>query len=387
MKQPLFWLLLSVMTVGFSQTAAITNVTAAQRTDGSKIVDIYYDLAPDTLFNLYRVTVEISMDGGSTFSESRFVTGDAGDGITAGTEKHIEWNLGAEYNDVFNNQTQVKVIATGRFIQVNFPFVVVPSGSFNYSVTGNSVNIPYDFEIMKYEVTNADYVQYLLTALSDNNIYLNGDEIRGFYSGDNEINPGDYRLLSMGNSRISWNGTTFIVEEGYGNHPVTGVTWVGAEAFAKYFGLRLPSSEEWEKTARGINNWNEPLGLGQNDSTATNFWNSGDPFDNGTTPVGYYDGTNYNGYQTLDSQSDYGAYDMAGNVSEWTSTPSIYNNGDSFIRRGGTWRWNVWDASFTRWDEPWFENNEDIQGFRCVRDISAARAQWLLEKQRRQQNK
>ncbi|MFQ6614974.1 MAG: formylglycine-generating enzyme family protein, partial [Fidelibacterota bacterium] len=213
------------------------------------------------------------------------------------------------------------------------------------------------------------------------------DDIRGFFQGEGLITPGDYRYIGMGASRISWNGTTFIVEEGYGNHPVTGVTLIGAQSFAKHYGLRLPTSEEWEKAARGINDWTYPLGLGQNDSTATNFWNSGDPFDNGTTPVGFYNGSVQNGYQTLDSPSDYGAYDMAGNVSEWTQTPAINNPDANYIRRGGTWRWNVWDANFTRWDEPWFDNVEDTQGFRCVRDISTARAQWLLEKQRRRQAK
>ncbi|RMF07382.1 MAG: hypothetical protein D6762_07665 [Candidatus Neomarinimicrobiota bacterium] len=173
-----------------------------------------------------------------------------------------------------------------------------------------------------------------------------------------------------------------MVEEGYGNHPVTGITWVGATSFANYYGLRLPTSEEWEKTARGINDWSYWNGLGMADSNATNFLNSGDPFDNGTTPVGFYDGTLHGTYQTQDAPSDYGAYDMDGNVAEWTSTPSSRND-RSFIRRGGCWQWENWDARYTRWDEPWFEEQNPTNGFRCVRDISTARAQWLKEKLRR----
>ncbi|MCH8011896.1 MAG: hypothetical protein IIA61_08130 [Candidatus Marinimicrobia bacterium] len=36
------------ITVGFSQAASVTNVTATQRTDGSKMVYITYDLAEET---------------------------------------------------------------------------------------------------------------------------------------------------------------------------------------------------------------------------------------------------------------------------------------------------------------------------------------------------
>jgi hypothetical protein len=53
----------------FSQQAEVTNIQAAQRTDGSQIVDITYDLSEDEVFEIFVITVEISLDGGTSSSE------------------------------------------------------------------------------------------------------------------------------------------------------------------------------------------------------------------------------------------------------------------------------------------------------------------------------
>ena len=38
----------------FSQQAEVTNIQAAQRTDGSQIVDITYDITPDAIFTYFK---------------------------------------------------------------------------------------------------------------------------------------------------------------------------------------------------------------------------------------------------------------------------------------------------------------------------------------------
>ena len=49
-----------------AQQAEVTNVTVAQRTDGSKIVDITYDLTEDAVFPDFEISVEVSFDDGAT---------------------------------------------------------------------------------------------------------------------------------------------------------------------------------------------------------------------------------------------------------------------------------------------------------------------------------
>ena len=51
MKRIIFILTLS--TFLFTQQAEITNIQASQRTDGSQIVDITYDLLPDPVFEFF----------------------------------------------------------------------------------------------------------------------------------------------------------------------------------------------------------------------------------------------------------------------------------------------------------------------------------------------
>ena len=128
--------------------------------------------------------------------------------------------------------------------------------------------------------------------------------------------------------RINWNGTTFTVTDGYGNHPVVNVSWFGAYAFSEYYGLSLPNEFEWEKAARGILGFDYPWG-DENPVCDFNAYN-GVNFStcyNGTTPVGSF----------INSFSPYGLNDMAGNVMEWTS--SWFDNINYNLRswRGGEW--------------------------------------------------
>jgi uncharacterized protein (TIGR02145 family) len=93
----------------FAQSGSITNISADQRTDGSMLVDIYYDLNGPELPS--RIIAEASFDGGSSFTLLNQVSGDAGENITPGTSKHIVWNFGNEFPGTFSNSTKIRITA------------------------------------------------------------------------------------------------------------------------------------------------------------------------------------------------------------------------------------------------------------------------------------
>ncbi len=108
----------------------------------------------------------------------------------------------------------------------------------------------------------------------------------------------------------TWTGRDY--PEGMEDHPVTGVNWHDADAYARWVGLRLPTEEEWEKAARGPDGRVFPWGNAwRDDATRTDDPSSPQtrPL---TTPVGCFPA----------GASPYGILDLCGNVAEWTSTPA-----------------------------------------------------------------
>ncbi|MDQ1591879.1 MAG: gamma-glutamyl hercynylcysteine S-oxide synthase [Pyrinomonadaceae bacterium] len=126
-------------------------------------------------------------------------------------------------------------------------------------------------------------------------------------------------------------------------HPVAGVSWYEASAYARFKGKRLPTEAEWEKAAswdaregrKRLYAWGDDAP----DETRGNFdlrlWD--------TTPVGSFPA----------GASGYGCLDMTGNVWEWTSDPFMgyegfrahpypeysetWFDGDHRVLKGGSW--------------------------------------------------
>jgi formylglycine-generating enzyme required for sulfatase activity len=255
----------------------------------------------------------------------------------------------------------------------------VPAGEF-YFGQHEDVENTWAYEIMVTDVTASQYADFLNAAQADGYVEIVDGEVVSFYPGDSfrgvkheeRIDAGNWINIPLDDpsQRVKFDGSTFSAQPGYENHPMTMVSWFGALGYCKYYGWRLPTEMEWEKAARGTDERPFPWGEEIKRENA-NFYASRDPFEDmgsfgsRTSPVGFYNGKKYGDYQTIDSASPYGLYDMAGNVWQWTG--DVYEGMHYRFMRGGSKDTYEMDL------RAWVRNNATPTyyspgvGFRCVR--------------------
>jgi formylglycine-generating enzyme required for sulfatase activity len=160
------------------------------------------------------------------------------------------------------------------------------------------VELP-EFWIDQTPVTNAEYKRFLDANPEHPVPFVDADRVRQY----------------------NWDRQTRTFPQDKGQHPVVLVSWHDAVAYAQWAGKRLPTEQEWEKAARGVDGRVYPWGDDAPTPELCNF----DGNEGGTTPVGQY---------SPQGDSPYGCVDMAGNVWEWTA--SDYSK-DRKVLRGGSW--------------------------------------------------
>jgi formylglycine-generating enzyme len=175
-----------------------------------------------------------------------------------------------------------------------------------------------------------------------------------------------------------WNKADF--PPGKADYPVVFVSWYAAVAFCQSRGKRLPTEAEWEYAARGgLANKLFPWGDQMPEKTRVNFYESDLK---GAAKVGSY------------QPSNYGLFDMAGNVwellaDEWKLYPASTDlavnpvaGGDFFLNdsyravktrrvlRGGSFGGAPVNLLVTYRDSHSPENAGDHVGFRCARNAA-----------------
>jgi hypothetical protein len=152
-----------------------------------------------------------------------------------------------------------------------------------------------------------------------------------------------------------WSGGTF--PDGRAEHPVVGVSWQEAAAYARWAGATLPNLAQWRRAAVGASAGGFPWG--DDAMTADLRANFGLV---GTRAVGSYPA----------GLSPFGCADMAGNVREWLA------DGQTDAGRhgvtGGSWMdpAYMFELTHLEWFDPGYAN--EAIGFRLARPVPGQEA-------------
>jgi dienelactone hydrolase len=179
-----------------------------------------------------------------------------------------------------------------------------------------------DYWIDRYEVTNREYARfveangYARPELWREPFVRDGrrlgweEAVRAFRDTTGRPGPATWELGSH--------------PEGQADHPVSGVSWYEAAAYAAFAGKELPTIHEWTRAA-GLSFFSDIV-------LASNYAGKG------TSAAGSHDGL-----------TPFGAYDMAGNVKEWCANGT---GGRRYLMGGG---WNEPSYMFGEADaqSPW----------------------------------
>ena len=196
-----------------------------------------------------------------------------------------------------------------------------------------------DFYVDRYEVSIKNWV--IITDFASKNRYQFSESQQfpkrgpGWYSGADRLDfPMNmitwFDAIKWCNARSEYMGRLPLYYDFYTNETIRDQNLDSSSEIAVYWnrsGYRLPTEAEWEKAARGnAAGYKFPWG-NSIDGNMANYKLSGDPFDDGSTPVGYFSGKqdisvkdySFGGEKRnpIDNKNIYGLYDVVGNVSEW----------------------------------------------------------------------
>ncbi|MDO9303199.1 MAG: bifunctional serine/threonine-protein kinase/formylglycine-generating enzyme family protein, partial [Anaerolineales bacterium] len=263
----------------------------------------------------YRVppdSVEIMVGNANPPPPAKTISGNISDSVSDALQHAMQIRRTERYKSVSDFKTalfaepkpfaQVKVVeppavpasnfANNKLILSNgMEFMRVPAGKFLMGSDNglsekhvlsekpqHTVDIPYDYWIARFPITNEQY-----------NIYIQAEGI------DHPVSDWEKKK----------------------DHPVVNVTWLSATKYCKWLStllktklqsemlVRLPTEAEWEKAARGTDGRKFPWG----NTFDKNKCNSEEGERSSTTSVSLY---------STQGDSPYGCADMTGNVGEWT---------------------------------------------------------------------
>ena len=197
-----------------------------------------------------------------------------------------------------------------------------------------------DFWIDRYEVSNQDYLAFVEDGgYQRPELWI--DDLPAEF--DSLTALMDILIDSTGRpGPSSWAMGTY--PPGEGLHPVSGVSWYEARAYARWAGKELPSAFHWYRAAG--------LGTPQH-ANFTGILQRSNFESRGTVPIG-----------SMGGLGPWGTYDMAGNVREWC----VNSSGPLRQSLGGGWQDTAYQFSDTNAFDPL--DRAPSQGFRLMLSAS-----------------
>ncbi|HHP7231737.1 MAG TPA: SUMF1/EgtB/PvdO family nonheme iron enzyme [Xenococcaceae cyanobacterium] len=268
----------------------------------------------------------------------------------------LVWQLSKVNSHNFYREKPSKQTETST---INFDMVSIEAGEF---IRGNDEIQAHDNERPKHQLYLASYAidRYPVTC----------QQYQEFMLADGYKNPHYWSKEGwqwLQNNSVSqplyWQNSS-----AWQQHPVCGVNYYEAEAYANFVGKRLPTEAEWEKAAQFeimvLKNWQQKQLAALNNQNNQLF---------NTVPVN----------ADSETESIWGCYSMLGNVWEWTASwfsgyqgfkhylypgySQVYFDRQHRVLKGGSWATLPWAlrSSFRNWYHPWVR--EIFAGFRCAK--------------------
>jgi formylglycine-generating enzyme len=304
-----------------------------------------------------------------------------------------------------------EIVATGRpDYKQDTPYgmVLIPSGSFmmgqadedvaQTQVSFNRRVTVSSFYMDDAEISNHEYRQFVTALMTDSLSVLGEEEIMSKYYPDTTVWKKDFTYHN-GDPMLEY----YYAHPAFDKYPVVGVSWRSARYFAKWRtslyndhrskeGLfaspefTLPTETQWEWAARGGRSsakypWGNPYVANGKGCFLANFKPQRGNYD--------ADGYPYTAPTNAYNANDYGLYNMAGNVAEWTldafaENATVINwdmnpkndNPDEprKIVRGGSWKDVAYflETGTRSWEIE--TNKRSFIGFRCIVENLSGRA-------------
>jgi len=195
-----------------------------------------------------------------------------------------------------------------------------------------------EFLIDRYEVSNKKFKEFI-----DANGYGNSSFWQyPFYHNGQEISTAEALAKFIDKTGrpgpANWEAETY--PDGQADHPVTGISWYEAAAYASFAKKQLPTVYHWSVVAQ---------------TPRTEF----------IVPLSNYNGKSTVPVGSMKGYSSYGVYDLAGNAREWCFN-EMGKNGQRYILGGG---WNEPTYSFNDSYAQQAMDRSIANGFRCIKEL------------------